>query len=209
MDNLSANELQTVHGEVVEMESKEPPDGRQVLSIVIADPKGKCVEGVWFGQFYALAKYRYGQKVAFSGKPKWHRDHWQMNHPRVEALEDGPAAAVVPVYPLTESLQADRLRDMIRQALTSHGGEVVDMLPAGVQARRGFPKVTDAFWQVHFPESVAQGLSARRRFIYEEFLVLQVALSLRRRELRDRRRARRCRSISKSTRTSATFFPSP
>ncbi|HEV3022692.1 MAG TPA: ATP-dependent DNA helicase RecG, partial [Pirellulales bacterium] len=57
------------------------------------------------------------------------------------------------------------------------------------RGRRGYPPVQDALWQVHTPQTVAQGLSARRRFIYQEFLVLQVALSLRRRELRDRRRA--------------------
>ncbi len=89
-DDLSAGELQTVHGEIVELESKERPDGRKVLSIVIADPRGKCIEGIWFGQFFTVLKYRYGQRVAFSGKPKWIRDHWQMNHPRVEALEEAP-----------------------------------------------------------------------------------------------------------------------
>ena len=189
MDNLSAGELQTVHGEIVEMDSKDRPDGRQILSIVIADSKGRCLEGIWFAQFYTVAKYRFGQKVAYSGKPKWHRDHWQMNHPRVEPLEEGPATAVVPVYPLTENLQVDRLRDMIRQALTSHAEEVAEILPAHLLAKRGYPRVKDALWQVHFPDTVAQGLNARRRFIYEEFLVLQVAAALRRRELRDRRRA--------------------
>src|SRR5207248_124026 len=76
---------------IVEMESKERPDGRQILSIVIADAKGRCVEGIWFGQFYLLSKLRYGQKVAYSGKPKWHRDHWQMNHPRAQPLNEGAA----------------------------------------------------------------------------------------------------------------------
>jgi ATP-dependent DNA helicase RecG len=190
MDNLSAGTLQTIQGEIVEMECKERPDGRQVLSVVIADARGKCVEGIWFGQFYTVVgKYRYGQRVAFSGKPKWYRDRWQMNHPRVEAITDGPAAAVVPVYPLTENLPPDRLRDMIRQALTSHGEQVIDVLPASLRVRHGYSGAKDALWQVHFPETVAQGLTARRRFIYEEFLILQVALSIRRRELRDRRRA--------------------
>ncbi len=95
----------------------------------------------------------------------------------------------MPVYPLTENLQADRLRDMIRQAVTSHAEQVPDLLPAALLAKRRYPGMKDALRHAHFPESVVQGLTARRRFIYEEFLVLQVALALRRRELRDRRRA--------------------
>src|SRR5262245_24096718 len=84
---LTGGILQTVHGEIVEMECKTLPDGRQILSIVIADPQGKCLEGVWFNQVYHASQHRFGQRVAFSGKPKWHRDHWQMNHPRIEILE--------------------------------------------------------------------------------------------------------------------------
>src|SRR4029077_8168759 len=41
---LTGGILQTVHGDIVEMEGKSLPDGRQILSIVIADPQGKCVE---------------------------------------------------------------------------------------------------------------------------------------------------------------------
>src|SRR5262249_31322794 len=48
-----------------------------------------------------------------------------------------------------------------------------------------YPPVAQALWHVHFPDAVAQGLNGRQRFIYEEFLVLQAALAVRRRSLRD------------------------
>jgi ATP-dependent DNA helicase RecG len=41
-------------------------------------------------------------------------------------------------------------------------------------------------WHVHFPEILSQGLRAKERFAYEEFLVLQTALGIKRRALRDR-----------------------
>ncbi|MBV9921635.1 MAG: hypothetical protein JOY78_12380, partial [Pseudonocardia sp.] len=120
LDKLEAGELQTVAGEVVEMDSKTLDDGRRVLSIVIADPQGRCLEAVWFNMTAVAKQFRYGQRVAFSGKPKWKRDHWTMSHPRVEVLESadqGPDRAVVPVYPLTEGVRPDQLREHIRQAL--------------------------------------------------------------------------------------------
>lgn len=206
MGSLSPGVLQTVRGEVVELEGKERPDGRRVVSVVLSDGKGHCVEGVWFNQTYAASRFRYGMKVAFSGKPKWFRDHWTMHHPRAEILDEADAetAKVLPVYPLTENLHPDRLRDMIRQALERCADQVPDILlppastaedaagdGADLLRRRGMPTIREALWQVHFPETVEQGRNARRRFIYEEFLVLQVALALRRRDLRDRRRAPR------------------
>src|SRR5262249_10418051 len=53
----------------------------------------------------------------------------------------------------------------------------------------GWPEVQPALRDVHFPPSLPAAHIARRRFVYEEFLLLQLALALRRRELRDRQRA--------------------
>src|SRR5437868_7039792 len=88
IDQLEAGVLQTVKGEVVEIEGKELPDGRRVINVVISDARGKCVSGVWFNTTMIVGKVRYGQQVAFSGKPKWYHEHWQMTHPRVQALDD-------------------------------------------------------------------------------------------------------------------------
>ncbi len=192
VDQLEAGVLQTVQGEVVEMDGRSLADGRTVLSIVIADDRGRCVEGTWFNQGWMASRFRYGQRVAFSGKPRWHRDHWQMSQPRVQPLDGAGGATepqVVPVYSLTEGLRADQLRPLMRQALALAADAVVDLVPAALRVKRGYSPAAQAMWEVHFPEVLAQGLRARRRFIYEEFLVLQVALALRRREVRDRQRA--------------------
>jgi ATP-dependent DNA helicase RecG len=192
-DELTAGEMQTVVGEVVELDSKHLDDGRRVFSAVIADPKGRCLEGVWFNQVVVARQLRYGLKVAFSGKPKWFRGHWTMQHPRVEVLEQSkgeePSRQIIPIYPLTEGLNPEHLRDYIRQALSLGAEHVVEMLPPQIRAKRNFALVAESLWHLHFPEVLAQGLQAKRRFIYEEFLALQVALAVRRREVRDRHKA--------------------
>jgi ATP-dependent DNA helicase RecG len=189
---LSEGTLQTVHGEVVEIDGKQLPDGRTVISIVLSDDGKTCLEGTWFNQAYITRRFRYGQHIAFSGKPKWFRDHWQMNNPQVQAL-DGPTAesspGIVPVYPLTEELRADQLRPVLRRAVEEFAGLACEVLPEALRRQRGLPDVAQALHDLHLPASLAAARSARRRFVYEEFLVLQLALALRRRELRDRQRA--------------------
>jgi ATP-dependent DNA helicase RecG len=192
VDQLEAGVLQTVQGEVVEINGKELNDGRTMLSVVIADDRGRCVEGSWFNQTWMARQFRYGQRVALSGKPRWYRDHWQMNAPRFKALDGEGGASrpeIVPVYPLTEGLRADQLRPLIRQALSQAADHVADLVPAALRIKRGYSAASQALWEVHFPEVLAQGIAGRRRFVYEEFLVLQVALALRRREVRDRQKA--------------------
>jgi ATP-dependent DNA helicase RecG len=191
ISQLSADRLQTVHGEVVEIAGRHLADGRCIVSVVLGEGR-HCLEGVWFNQPHAARSFRYGQRLAFSGKPKWYRDHWQMASPRVQVL-DGPveagASAVVPIYPLTENLRADQLRAMIRQAVSLYGDQVPEMLPVDLRKRHGFPDAPQALRQVHAPETLAAARAGRCRFVYEEFLMLQLALALRRRELRDRQHA--------------------
>jgi ATP-dependent DNA helicase RecG len=188
---LTAGTLQTVRGEVVEIEGRRLADGRCVVSVVISDDGAHCVEGVWFNQPTAGGRFRYGQRVAFSGKPKWFRDHWQMSNPRVQPLDgqQDESQRVVPIYPLTEDLHAERLRSLMRQAVEKFARHLPEVLPGSLRDARQLPEATRAIALVHFPDSLAEAKAGRRRFVYEEFLLLQLALGLRRRELRDRQRA--------------------
>ena len=201
---LTTGTVQTVHGEIVEIEGRRLADGRSVVSIVLSDGKD-ILEGVWFNQVYASSRFRYGQRVAFSGKPKRYQGHWQMANPRVTVLEerrrppgtpatpappdDADDARILPVYPLTEDLRAEQLRPIIRRAVAQFAAHVPEILPADLRRLNGWPDIAQALRDLHTPNTLPAALTARRRFIYEEFLILQVALAVRRRELRDRLRA--------------------
>jgi len=188
---LSADGMQTVQGEVVEIEGRSLSDGRTVVSVVLSDDGKNCLEGVWFNQPFAAKRFRYGQRLSFSGKPKWYRDHWQMSNPRVQIL-DGDAAAglgVVPIYPLTEDLRPEQLRSLLRKTLDRYAPRLADVLPAALRQKHDWPTCEQALRDVHFPLTLAAATRGRRRFVYEEFLILQLALALRRREVRDEGRA--------------------
>ncbi len=189
---LTDGTLQTVRGEIVEIpDGKYLPDGRSVVSVVISDDGQHILEAVWFNQPRAVSRFRYGQRVAFSGKPKWFRDHWTMSSPRVQPIDaqTQETQRVVPVYPLTEDLRLERLRSLMQQAVDRFAGHLPEVLPPSLRERQKFPPVAEAIRLVHFPERLDEAQLGRRRFVYEEFLLLQLALGLRRRELRDRQRA--------------------
>jgi ATP-dependent DNA helicase RecG len=190
-DALTAGQVQTVHGEVVEIDGRSLADGRRVVSVVVSDGR-RVVEGVWFNQVRVAGRFRYGQRVAFSGKPKWYQDRWQMTNPRVRDLDgaDGDGSpGVVPVYPLTEDLHGEQLRAILRPVVEQYAGLIPEVLPEELRRRHRLPDVVQAFRDAHFPPDVKAAAAARRRFLYADLLVLQLGLALRRRELRDRQRA--------------------
>jgi ATP-dependent DNA helicase RecG len=195
---LEADELQTVQGEVVEIEGREPLKGGCIVTVVLCDDGINCLEGIWFNQPHAARRFRMGQRLAFSGKPRWYRDHrnnreyWQIGNPRVQFLEGASTndtGGIVPVYPLTENLRGEHLRPLMRQSLKRHSTDLVETLPDDLLARHGFADIAAALRDVHFPATLEAAHLSRRRFAYEELLLLQLALALKRRELRDRQQA--------------------
>jgi ATP-dependent DNA helicase RecG len=210
--NLRANETQVVQGEVVEIDGKRMPDGKAMIQVVINDGSPGSLAGVWFNQPYLGGQYRYGQRLAFTGKPKWYRDHWQMANPKVQTLDgvDAPAApGIVPTYPLTEDLRIDALRGLIRQAVDQFAALTIECVPERLLRERHFPGLHAALRGVHFPASLEAARAARLRFSYEEFLVLQCALALKRRDLRDHEAAPELRSSPEIDARIRRLFPFP
>ena len=153
---LDSDQVQTAQGKIVEMEGRETSKGVPVVSIVISDGKD-CLEGVWFHQPYVSSRFKFGQRVAFSGKPKWYKNHWQMSNPRVQALdiEEEDTPKILAVYPLTEDLRVDQLRKIIRHAVEEFAAQVSEQIPSELRELRKLPGVEEALRSVHFPPTLA------------------------------------------------------
>ena len=82
---LQEKELQSVVGVVVDRDSKMTSQGK-ALTAVLLQADGGFVRGVWFNQSYMLAKFQEGQRVVFSGKPKFRDRRWEFSHPHVQWL---------------------------------------------------------------------------------------------------------------------------
>src|SRR4051794_4506246 len=100
IDQLVEDQIQTVRGEVVEIEGKQTGNGAQILSIVLSDGGTHCLEGTWFNQPWLAKRFRYGQQVAFTGKAKWYRDHWQMNMPQAQPADDLQQQGATEILPV-------------------------------------------------------------------------------------------------------------
>lgn len=91
---------------------------------------------------------------------------------------------IVPVYPLTAGLTAKVMREAVAAAVLAGAEAVGDFLPAGLAAKRGLAARDLAARAIHFPENNFELLQARRRFIYEELLLLTLAWAIKRRQTR-------------------------
>jgi ATP-dependent DNA helicase RecG len=209
ISRLEEGKLQTVRGVVDDIEVRVSQSGKTVLGVLIRSGTD-YLRALWFNQPFMREKFSYGQKVAVSGKPKYEGLVWQMHHPRVDMLaqdDDEPAGKILPVYPLTEGLQQWQLRKIVRGALENYAEALDEVFPAEyLDAHRLWP-IKKALPQIHFPDDRESLEHARRRFVYQELFVLQLALAVKRRQQHELRRAPALQATAKIDARIRRLFP--
>src|SRR5688572_2207448 len=103
--------------------------------------------------------------------------------------EDAPAGRVLPVYSLTEGVNQTQMRRIVAGIVESHAALVDDVLPDDFLDTHQLWPIRAALPQIHLPNDRASLEQAQRRFIYQELLVLQLALAIRRWRLEHQRQA--------------------
>ncbi len=182
--DLEEGSLQTVRGLVEEVEMRDVAPGRNMLGMLVRVGSG-YIRAVWFNQPFLFTQYRRGQEVLVSGKPKQRGLMWQMVHPRVTILgEDEPEteSGILPIYPLTEGLQQWHLRRMVRAALEEYAGCLEEAFTEDYLATHDLWPLAQALAEIHFPTNRQSLEKARRRFVYQELFVLQLALAIKRQQ---------------------------
>ena len=133
-----------------------------------------------------------GATVAVSGLVRENAYGPQFQDPLIEVL-DSPQAPVrsqeigrlIPVYGLTEGLSADRMRQVMAAVLPLLA-RCPEPLPDHLRQREGLLERATALHRIHQPRSQAELQASRQRLVFDEFLLMQLGLLQRRRELRQR-----------------------
>jgi len=159
---------------------------RAPVQVTFRDPMGYFTAH-WFGRPFLAQTFRRDQRVVLYGKKVFAKDRRVvLEGPDFEILDEGERVSihmgrVVPVYALTEGLFQRPMRKFQHDVVEAYAEQVPDILPEALRRRRDLPPVSAAYRAVHFPERLEDVEAARRRFAFEDFLVLQVGLTLRRR----------------------------
>jgi len=193
LGHLKPDDVTTVAGTIRAI--SPPPRGRPrvPLSVLLSDGTG-YLTCVWFGQAYLERVFQRGQRLIVHGKAQRYRSGpLQMNVKDYEIVEDetGEAAAdpsdetlhtgrLVPIYGLTRGLTARPMRRLMKSLVDAHVGELEDPLPDPLRARHRLPPLAEALRAGHFPTAESDYAAARRRLVYDEFLLLQLGLAIRR-----------------------------
>lgn len=186
--DLEPDKLVRLRGTVAEVDSRVTNAGRYMLGVLIRAGSG-FVRCMWFDQRWLREKFSVGQDVLVTGKVRLKSLIWELVHPQVTWLEttddvSSDAAQMLPVYGLTEGLTQGAMRRMIRLALESYADLLDEVFPVEHLTAHTLLPIAAALRQLHFPDNREQLATARRRFVYQELLILQLALAVQRQRRR-------------------------
>jgi len=182
----------TIAGKFVEVDLRTYPGGRSVLGAVLQCQDGQAVRCVWFNQPYRQAQLPRHQSVLVTGVPRKKGVSWEIAHPVVRVLakdEIFPSSGLLPVYPLTEGISQWYIRKLIRRVLQRFTDWLEDVFPPEFRQAKGLVGIAEAVRGMHQPEDWHQLQQVRRRLVYQELFLLQLAMAWRRHRLTTAARA--------------------
>src|SRR5690606_39213305 len=153
---------------------------------------GHRLDLVWFNQAYLRNRIQPGMRLRVQGKAIKYGGGLQLTNPKWEHLpetdesEPGPAdARLRPVYPASERIRSDEIEEAIRAALPHALPLIEDHLPPEFVRKKRLPALAEAYRMLHAPETEAEAKAGRRRLAYDELLLLQLGVHMKRYRLRE------------------------
>lgn len=169
---------------VIGAENRRTNSGKTLTRVTVEDGTGQAGI-VYFNQPWLRDKFlrMRGQTVAVYGTIGRQGFDWSAELRDAEFDDTGGAlmlGRIVPFYNLTEGLQQNAVRKVTLGAVPVLSRLVPELLPEPLRERRRLMPVGEAFREIHWPSSFVQRDAARRRLVFEELFLLQVALAVRR-----------------------------
>ena len=150
----------------------------QVLTTTVADASGR-LPVAWFNAPYLRGTLKKGSVFILRGKIIRKKGRPQMEHPEIftPAAYEEIIHSMQPVYGLTKGLSNKIITKLVHQILDTrplHG----EYLPEEIRERYQLADANYAIRTIHFPKNMQELLTARKRLVFDEFLLFVLAIQL-------------------------------
>ncbi|MBO5349129.1 MAG: ATP-dependent DNA helicase RecG [Clostridia bacterium] len=147
-----------------------------MYKLTVRDETGVC-NITWFNQPYLKKQFIYGEKYNFYGKVHKKGTKLEMNSPVFDSKNTNKhTGKIVPIYPTTFSLPQNTLRQIINNGLGQIENELQENLPSYILNKYNLLNINESIQKIHKPQSFEEFKLARRRLVFEELLIMQLAL---------------------------------
>ena len=157
---------------------------RKRFEAILQDASGTLLL-TWFNQPFLHKRIHPGETLLVKGPAKLFENTLQIVNPHWETTDVEVAgapgqSAYRPVYPASEELPSGLIERAVREVLDEALPLIEDHLSAEYRSARALPSLAESYRMMHAPANETEIRQARRRLAYDELLLLQIGLQLRR-----------------------------
>jgi len=176
---ILADEFVILQGTVVNVANQYIKAGRTMFRAVLSDDSG-MVELVWFNNRFVKNGIHIGDEITVYGKVR-KTVKFQLVNPEYKKIKQASfdmqkQKQILPIYPSTESLRQQAIRKVMENALMDYGYLLQENLPKEFLQKEKLLGRKEAVLNIHFPENEEKQSKARKRFMLEEILLLEMGI---------------------------------
>ncbi|WP_069998165.1 ATP-dependent DNA helicase RecG [Cellulosilyticum sp. I15G10I2] len=153
--------------------------GKIIVSFRVKDETGS-IYIVFYGQAYMKNNFEVGEQYLFYGKIKHKYAKIEMESPEYEKVavpnQIEQIAKITPIYNATYKLSQKVIRGLIEKSLDLCMPFIIDYLPQSIRKEYQLVDKKNAVMNIHFPQNSEAFFEARKRLVFEELFMLQLAL---------------------------------
>jgi len=185
---LAEGGVASFQGRVTGTDIRSLGPGRSMFTATLSDDTGG-VDLTWFNAPYMAEKIHDELVVFATGKVGSYKGFKQVVAPDFEIVGEDitgdPAShAVLPVYSSMESINTRTFNRILAFVVEQYGPLVPELFGDEFKRKRGLLDRSQAIRWMHFPPDMESLAKARRTLAYEELLLMQLALAMRKSALR-------------------------
>ncbi|WP_156289028.1 ATP-dependent DNA helicase RecG [Oceanobacillus salinisoli] len=166
----------TIEGRVVHDPTLQFYGKRKSRLTFTVEVEGVAIKAVMFNRAFAKKQIHIDNIITLTGKWDAHRLQITVSQYKLGPAED--QAKIQPMYSLKGNLTNIKLKKTVQQAINQYLHEVPEILPERYLTAYKIPERKTAIQTMHFPANRLALKHAKRRFVFEEFLLFQLKMQL-------------------------------
>ena len=159
--------------------SKQAPikvrSGLEIFRVTVLDSEQTAATVTIFNNKFAYEKLKIGEKYIFSGKLSGNLLRPEISSPTF--IKEGESSNLTPIYPLTKGLTNTIISNTVKRALLLLKNEPNLPISDAMLKKLDAFKTQTPYSDIHFPKSLKASENAKKLFIFEELLCLQLGMA--------------------------------
>lgn len=151
----------------------------KVLSVMLADDMGNRIKATWFNMPFLKSQLKRGYRFIFRGKVAYNGNLAFIEQPAIYTFEEYSKKqnSMQPIYSLTAGLSNNLVIKTVKQCLLEFSFK--EYLPQDILSKYELMGIDEAYRGIHFPKDFNELKLARKRIVFDEFLLFSIGVKSR------------------------------